>query len=169
MSGFDEALAELIAPTMEGGLVDNAKDPGGRTNLGVTQATLDEARATIAGLPATVDELTPATVGLIYRPRYWDAVRGDELPPALASCVFKQAVNQGPARAIIELQDSLDVALDGHLGPVTIAKAGAKDPRAAVIDFESAAILNYMKSSNWAAFGKGWVRRAVRTSVEAFT
>lgn len=168
MTAFDKALAELIAPTMEGGLVDNPKDPGGRTNLGITQATLDAAHATIPGLPATVDELTPASVALIYRPRYWEAVRGDELPPALASCVFKQAVNQGVPRAIIELQDSLDVALDGHLGAVTLARAAAKDPKTAVTDFEAAAILNYVRSSNWPSFGKGWVRRAVRTGVEAF-
>lgn len=168
MNAFDKALAELIAPTMEGGLVDNPADPGGRTNLGITQATLDGARKDIAGLPATVDELTQVTAGMIYKPLYWDRVQGDVLPPALASCVFKQAVNQGVSRAIIELQDSLGLALDGRLGPVTIAAAQRKEPKAAVTDFEAAAILNYARSSQWSDFGKGWVRRAVRTSVEAF-
>jgi lysozyme family protein len=168
MTAFDKALAELLAPTMEGGLVDNPADPGGRTNLGITQRTLDGCRSTIPGLPATVDELTPATAALIYRPMFWDAVRGDELPEAIASCLFKQAVNQGVPRAIIELQDSLGLALDGHLGPVTLSAAARKDPVAAVTDFEAAAIMNYVKSSNWTNFGRGWVRRAVRTSVEAF-
>jgi lysozyme family protein len=165
-AAFDKALAELLV--LEGGLVDNPKDPGGRTNLGITQATLDACRATISGLPATVDALTPATAALIYRPKYWDAVAGDQLPAALASCLFKQAVNQGVQRAIIELQDSLGLALDGHLGPVTIAAAQRKDVKSAVTDFEASAILNYSRSSNWATFGKGWVRRAVRTTVEAF-
>jgi len=164
MSAFDKALAELLG--LEGGLVD---DPlGGRTNLGVTQARLDEARAKHPdwNLPEKVDDLTPDPVRPIYR-EYWDGVCGDKLQPALASCVFKQAVNQGPARAIIELQASLNVAVDGDLGPVTVAAANRKPPVDAVVDFISAAIVNYTRDAGWPGNGRGWVRRAVRTAMQA--
>jgi len=40
----------------EGGLVDDPLDRGGRTNLGITQGTLNTARRTITGLPERVDD-----------------------------------------------------------------------------------------------------------------
>ncbi len=166
MSNFARALIELLV--LEGGLVDNPADPGGRTNLGVTQKLLDQVRHKYADLPAVVDDLTPDNVAPIYKGEFWDAIRGDELPAAIASCVFKQAVNQGAGRAIIELQSSLGLALDGNLGPVTLAAAQRKDPKHAVADFISAAILNYTRSSNFETFGHGWINRAVQTAVEAF-
>jgi lysozyme family protein len=166
VSAFSKALVELLV--LEGGLVDNPADPGGRTNLGITQLTLDAVRSKYPGLPAKVDELTPDTVAPVYKGEYWDAVRGDELPQALASCVFKQAVNQGVPRAVIELQQSLELIVDGNLGPVTVAAAQRKHPPDAVADFIVASILNYTRSSNFATFGKGWIRRAALTAVEAF-
>ena len=41
MRGFEDALEILLK--IEGGYSDLAADPGGRTNLGVTQPALDEA------------------------------------------------------------------------------------------------------------------------------
>ncbi len=167
MTAFSKALVELLV--LEGGLVDNPADPGGRTNLGVTQRTLDAWRAKYPGLPATVDELTPDLVAAPYKAEFWDAVRGDELPAAIASCLFKQAVNQGPARAVQALQSSLQLRPDGDFGPVTLAAVLKQNPKDLVADYMAATIVDYTRDAGFSAFGRGWIRRATLTAVEAFT
>jgi len=63
----------------EGGFVNNPKDPGGPTNLGVTQATLSNFIGRQASI-AEVKALTAATVAPIYKLKFWDHVGGDNLP-----------------------------------------------------------------------------------------
>ncbi len=135
----------------------------------MTQTVLDTMRAAHPewNLPASVADLTTEGATLIYR-TYWDAIFGDLLPGPLASCMFKQAINQGAHLAIIELQMSLSLRVDAQLGPVTIAAANHKPIRDTVVDFLAVSELNYMRSVNFPRFGKGWLRRSVRTAIEAF-
>ena len=106
----------------EGGFVNNPKDPGGPTNLGVTQATLSNfigRQATIAEVKA----LTPATVAPIYKLKFWDHVGGDNLPEGIDLAVFDFGVHSGPSRGVMGLQRALNLADDGKPGPVTFAAA----------------------------------------------
>src|SRR5687767_1827204 len=92
---FDASLKFVLQ--FEGGFVDHPKDPGGATNLGVTIHTL----SAVLGRPATkaeVKALTPKTVAPIYRQRYWDKVRGDDLPLGVDLAVFDFGVHSGPKR-----------------------------------------------------------------------
>lgn len=154
----------------EGGLVDNAADPGGRTNLGITEATLTYARTRIPGLPRRVDDLTRAQSLEIYRVLYWAPVRGDQLPLGLALLTFDAAVNQGVGAAIRLLQAGLGVAVDGDFGQVTLA-AALSAPRMAAIEELAARRMNaYMLLDQLDdTFGLGWSRRIVRTLVAAIT
>jgi lysozyme family protein len=111
----------------EGGFVNNPKDPGGPTNLGVTQATLSR----FQGRPVTiadVEDLTPATVAPIYQQGFWDKVSGDDLPAGVDLAVFDFAVHSGPTRAVVGLQRAVGVADDGVIGPITVAAARTLDP-----------------------------------------
>src|SRR5262245_16984588 len=87
----------------EGGFVNNPKDPGGPTNLGVTQATLSHFLGRQASI-AEVKALTPQKVSPIYRLKFWDAVDGDELPVGVDLAVFDFGVHSGPSRGVIGLQ-----------------------------------------------------------------
>jgi lysozyme family protein len=63
----------------EGGYVDHPEDPGGRTNMGVTQAVYEK----YLGRTVTEDEMKNIKIGdvrIIYRENYWDRVKGDDLP-----------------------------------------------------------------------------------------
>jgi lysozyme family protein len=112
----------------EGGYVNNPDDPGGPTNLGVTQATLSTYLGRQAAI-AEVKALTPATVAPIYRLKFWDHVSGDQLPIGVDLAVFDFGVHSGPKRGIIGLQRALGgLADDGNLGPLTLAAAAAADP-----------------------------------------
>lgn len=109
----------------EGGLSDHPDDKGGRTNMGVTQGTLNTARKTIPGLPERVDNLTRVQALEIYRKLYWDKCRCDDLPEPVDFLVFDAAINCGTGGAGKILQRSLNrigasLAEDSSIGPLTV-------------------------------------------------
>ena len=144
----------------EGGLVDHPRDPGGRTNLGITQATLNEARRVLPTLPATVDALTRAHALEIYERLYWRPVHGDELPLPIALLVFDASVNQGPGTAARMLQAALGVATDGAIGPKTLAAVARANVADLATEIASRRMYAYMlQDSLDDTFGLGWSRR----------
>ena len=109
----------------EGGFVNNPDDPGGPTNLGVTQSTLSMFLGRSASI-AEVKAHTKDKVAPIYHLRFWDHVSGDDLPKGVDLAVFDFGVQSGPSRGIIGLQRALGgLADDGKLGPITLAAAAA--------------------------------------------
>lgn len=150
----------------EGGYVDHPKDPGGATNLGVTQVTLSTWRR----CPVTktdVFNLTRVEAAEIYRARYWNAVRGDDLPGGVDYAVFDYAVNSGPGAAIKALQKSLGLSPSGVLTQTTITMAHRFNSQALVraIGRERLGLLKRL--ATWATFGKGWGRRCKEVEVAA--
>ncbi len=144
----------------EGGYVHHEKDPGGRTNHGVTQRVWEE------WVGHEVDEkqmraLTHEMVAPLYKRKYWDAVRADDLVAGVDYCVFDVAVNSGPGRAIKFLQSCVGVTADGGFGPATLAavKEAEKDP-ARLVELYCAKRLEFLQSlKTFETFGKGWSRR----------
>jgi len=154
----------------EGGYVHHSQDPGGRTNLGVTQQVWEEWTG------HEVDEkqmraLTPTMVAPLYKRKYWDAIRGDELVSGVDYCVFDVAVNSGPGRAIKFLQSCVGVTTDGGFGPRTLSavKEAEKDPQR-LIELYSAKRLEFLQSlKTFETFGKGWSRRVAEVKDKALT
>jgi len=123
MDRFLEAAQIILGH--EGGLVDDPLDRGGRTNLGITQGTLNTARRTITGLPECVDDLTRAQALEIYRRLYWNAAKCDDLPEPLDLLAFDAAVNCGVGGSGLQLQRALNrlgaqLKEDGAVGPLTL-------------------------------------------------
>lgn len=150
----------------EGGYSDHPDDPGKATNLGVTIGTLSD----WLGRQATKGEvrgLTVVTVKPIYRQRYWNAIRGDDLPSGVDYCLFDYAVNSGPGRAAMSVQRCVDVADDGAIGPITLDAINRMSPEAVVEDV-CAERLNFLRRlSTWSVFGNGWSRRVENVLREA--
>jgi lysozyme family protein len=150
----------------EGGFVNHPRDPGGMTNLGVTKATweswvgreVDEAE--MRGL--TADKVDP-----LYKERYFDAVRGDELPIGLDYLMFDFAVNAGAGRAIKILQSAVGVTPDGGFGPMTMAAVQAVDPVDLIERFSQAKEDFYRSLTTFSTFGKGWLNRVADVKVKA--
>ena len=146
----------------EGGYVNHPKDPGGRTNLGVTQRVWEA----WTGKPATEQEmrsLTPAMVGPLYRRKYWDKVRAPDLAPGLDLHVFDFGVNAGPARAIRYLQMMVGANPDGAFGPATMrALSNYLDQygtAAAIRRYGELREQYYRQLRTFPTFGRGWLRR----------
>ena len=163
---FDSALAAVLHH--EGGFVNHPKDPGGRTNLGVTQRVWEE------WVGHDVDEqtmrnLTPDVVGPMYKAKYWDKIKGDDLPDGVDYIVFDAAVNSGPSRAAKWLQAAVGAAVDGSIGAGTL-KAVADFPASDLIHAYQSKRLEFLQNlPTWETFGKGWGRRVAEVSLTAQT
>lgn len=149
----------------EGGYVDHPQDPGGATNKGITLATF---RGYFGNNRLTKDDLrniTEETVAKIYRERYWNAVKGDQLPLGLDYAVFDFGVNSGPSRAVKFLQRAVGTAADGVIGPQTMLAVNGFGARQAIVSLCAARLtwLQTVKDKNgklaWPTFGRGWGRR----------
>jgi lysozyme family protein len=142
----------------EGGYVHHEKDPGGITNLGCTKSVWEE----WCGHPVTekdMRELTPDLVSPLYRTKYWDKIKGDELPSGVDYIVFDAAINSGPGRAAKWLQECVGTQPDGAIGPMTI-KATESIVKADLINMYCDKRLEFLKAlPTWDTFGKGWGRR----------
>ncbi len=161
---FDVALAEILRH--EGGWVDHPKDPGGATNRGVTLATLSDWLGRTA-TKAEVKALTVADVAPIYRERYWNAVKGDDLPAGVDLMVFDVAVNSGPGRAAKFLQEVAGAAADGKIGPATLAKVTALHPLAVIEGMAQRRERFYRGLGTFDTFGRGWMKRLADVTAKA--
>ena len=165
-NNFEKCLEKLLVH--EGGYVNHPSDPGGMTNLGVTARVWEE------WVGHAVDEkqmraLTPETVAPLYKKKYWDACRADDLVSGLDYCVFDVAVNSGPGRAIKFLQSCVGATPDGGFGSITLAlvKKAEENP-AALVELYCAKRLEFLQSlKTFETFGKGWSRRVAEVKEEA--
>jgi len=165
---FTDALMAVLKE--EGGFVDDSRDPGGATNLGVTARSWHS----WSGQPASVAVmrgLTPAKVSPLYKAWFWDKVAGDALPLPIALATFDFAVNAGPARATRALQLIVGAQPDGRMGAATLravqAYAGGIGV-AKLIDRLSESRRDYYRElSTFSVFGKGWLARVDRIQAEA--
>jgi lysozyme family protein len=153
---FESALKAILHH--EGGYVNHPKDPGGMTNLGVTKRVWEE------WVGHEVDEktmrnLTPEIVGPMYKVKYWDKIKGDDLPTGVDYVVFDAAVNSGPGRAAKWLQACVGVDPDGGIGPKTLAAVNAFDANQLIEDYAKRRLSFLMDLKTWDTFGKGWGRR----------
>jgi len=160
-ANFDKCLKFILQ--FEGGFTNDPKDPGGPTNLGITQSTL----SAFIGRQATIAEvraLTPVKAGAIYRAKFWDHVNGDNLPVGIDLAVFDFGVHSGPSRGVAALQRAVNVADDGSLGPVTTAAANRADPETAInaICDDRMAFVEKTKAFKVPRFQKGLINRVTK-------
>jgi len=181
MSNYDNAVVKLLAH--EGGYVNNPKDTGGRTNLGITQRvyetfigktlvgpktdapygqTMSEAESTMRNMPR-------GNAVAIYKKEYWDRVLGDKIPQyAIAFTIFDQAVNRGVSSAVKQAQNILGINADGAMGNDTLksllAKVSTPDGEKDFLNKYLAASANFYKmivarDPSQSVFLVGWLKR----------
>ena len=155
-SNWEQSLKKMLVH--EGGYANHPQDPGGRTNLGVTQRVWEEWK----GSPSDENEMRSLTVEQVtplYKKRFWDAARCDDLPAGVDYVVFDFAVNAGVGRSAITLQTICGVARDGAIGPITLAAVKQYDPKTLIEKFSDHREFFYKQLSTYPVFGKGWIRR----------
>lgn len=147
---FDEAFERVIGH--EGGYVDNAHDPGGRTKYGISQRAYPG--EDILGMTLT-------RAKFLYFRDYWGPAGCDSLPPEVRFDMFDLAVNSGVKGAIKLLQTVVGTAADGILGPKTLAAANSMPPLRLAARLSGARIefIANLPDQWWQEFGRGLMRR----------
>lgn len=161
---FDACLTLVLGA--EGGFSNDPRDRGGATNYGITLATLAEwRRSRDPGATVTADHVRDLQVEEakeIYRSRYWNVLRCDDLPKGVDLLVFDLGVNAGPARSAKILQEVLGVEQDGSIGPVTLNGLNACAPDKIIREFSAKRLDFYRGLADFGTFGAGWTNRTNR-------
>jgi len=132
---FDKALSFVLK--WEGGYSNHPEDPGGATNLGITQSVYNSWRRS-KGLPVQdVRNITREEAAQIYKERYWDPLQLDGANPAFQLAAFDAAVNHGVGQA-----------------KEFIAASNGDWRRLIALRIEF-----YTKLRIFNTFGRGWMRR----------
>lgn len=148
---FESAVSFVLAA--EGGYVNHPNDPGGATNFGISQRQYPD---------LAIETLTQEQAEHIYYQDYWQPCRCGELPSAIGTLVFDTAVNMGSYDAISLLQVSLDVRVDGILGPVTLTACFTRSVEQTLAELLSHRAKRYAQLGNsqrYAPFVRGWMKR----------
>lgn len=155
-SNFDASMAEVFSH--EGGYVNDPRDPGGETNMGISKRSYPS---------EDIRGMTRERAAAIYRRDYWNRVKGDQLPDGIDLVAFDPAVNSGVSRGSRWLQSALGVTQDGKIGPQTVLAAQTATDGVAVIKRACAARMGFLRglTSLWSTYSRGWTRRVA--SVEA--
>jgi lysozyme family protein len=102
----------------------------------------------------TKDDIKP-----MYKARYWDAVKADELPSGVDVSVADFGVNAGPGRAAKRLQRVVAAAQDGAIGPKTLAMVYNMDPVDILNKYADQREAYYRSLKTFEIYGNGWLRR----------
>jgi len=164
---FERALAHVME--IEGGYTDDAYDPGGPTNHGITLKTFAAWRGaeltprTQESLKAELKRISKSTVRNIYSVRYWQPARCDDLPPALAVFHFDAGVNHGVTGAARLLQQAAGADVDGEIGPLTLAAVARSGIDDVLDDYADLRRRRYRSLPHFWRFGRGWLARVDKT------
>ncbi len=126
----------------EGGRVDDPRDPGGRTNRGITQKTFDAYCARVGQPARDVYGMTDDEMRAIYRKSFWVTVKGDSLADGVDLAMFDYGVNSGPARAL-----------------KTYAKRSSNDATTIVQSVCASRLAFDQGLAVWNTFKRGWTAR----------
>ena len=157
---FDECVDFVLLDRIEGGYVNDPRDPGGETNFGISKRSYPK---------VNMKTLTREGAVEIYKRDYWDAAGCDDLPSKVALVVFDCAVNQGVGIARRLLQKALGVRSDGVIGPKTLAAVKKADEQELMIGILGWRLRRYAFTANAATYMRGWSNRVIRAALFAAT
>ncbi len=179
MAQFINAIGLVLQH--EGGFVNDAADPGGATNYGISLYLLQhlghidgelqgdlnhDGRVDIEDIKA----LTPEIAAQYYRELWWDKYGYERIiSDDVAARLFDMAVNMGGVQAHKLIQRAVNhcgelVACDGGLGPVTITAINSVPARQLLAEFSIQCAEFYkglaVRKPTLGKFLAGWLNRA---------
>jgi lysozyme family protein len=164
-ASYDEALRRLLIH--EGGYSNDPSDPGGPTNFGITifdYRKYVKPDATAADVKAMQVEEAKA----IYKTKYWDAQRCDELPGGVDYAVFDYGVNSGIGRSGKVLRGCLKLsASSSAVDDTVVAAARVADAKTLIVAICDERLRFLQSLKTWGVFGKGWGTRVAEVKAVA--
>lgn len=160
---FKQCLKFLIEH--EGGLTNLKNDRGGLTNLGVTHTEYDRYRRFKGEPLRAVSMITMEEAEDIYHTFYWKTLQCQLLPSGVDNAIFDMGVNNGvvgAAKAAQRVANKLmgkDIAVDGHIGPISCDVIDDCEPHAFINAFCDERLRVDSGFFNWGTFGRSWTNR----------
>ena len=168
---YKYTLEFVLSKEIEGGYVNDPRDKGGETNLGITKNSY-EAYLGRAVRPGEMKELTIVEAAPFYRKLYWNKLECDSLPVGIDLCIFDFGVNSGISRSAKFFQELIGAKPDGAIGPKTLNKFEEYITKQITAEEDIIAVLRkfvtlfcnkrrtFLKSlADFEHFGKGWLKR----------
>jgi hypothetical protein len=165
---FKNALNKTLKN--EGGLTQNIGRKDQPTNMGIKQGTLNtyNKEHPSFNFPDKVDNLTPGQVEQIYKMDYWDNKGFDKINnDRIRDALFDTEVLSGYPRMANQLQETLNMPIDGVMGSNTIGILNNLSPSGAS-DFMDSFKENRMDhlqnddKEKWDENKNGWTDRTMR-------
>lgn len=140
-----------------------AGDKGGPTKFGITIYDIGireglNATKHWTKLRSMVKNLTIEEAIDIYKTKYWNKVKADELPSGI-DCVIVDFMITSGTNSVEISQVLLDLKADGKLGPKTLVALNTQDAKSFIIAF-SERRRKYYKGLKQPKFDLGWQNRA---------
>ena len=134
-SNFRRCMDIVLA--YQGGISGDPGDPGAAAQFGITLGTLRDSRHDQNLTAEDLRKLERDEACEIYRTRYWNVLRCDDLPVGVDLVVFDFAVSADPRQSAKMLQQVVGAADDGSIGDATIGAMKAMSPREIVRDMSN--------------------------------
>jgi lysozyme family protein len=164
-SNFETCFKLLLVH--EGGYTNHPSDPGGPTNFGIT-ITDYRRYVKVNASAADVRKMKVDEAEIIYRDKYWNLQRCDELPDGVDYAVFDYAVNSGVGRSgkvlrrVLKLTDNSSAVTDE-----VIAAARAADSKTLIVAICDERLCFLQSLKTWPVFGTGWAHRVAEVRLKA--
>ncbi len=158
----DDAIDLVIR--LEGGWVDNPRDPQGASKYGISLAQL----SAYTGQPASQKDLFNLSVDTardIYRKSYLTGATSAIASVQVKAAFLSLAVSLGPRHAVMFFQQAISAIdkrpsqEDGYLGAETISRINSIDPDLVIETVNCKAAKYYQSLPSFKLFGQGWIRR----------
>lgn len=150
----DLKIAIALTLVHEGGYVNNPADPGGATNMGITQADMPG---------QNMKELTQDQAVAYYSEHFWKPLYSQIQNQPVANKLFDLGVLFGVGTAVGILQTVLQLTVDHSFGPDTLSHVNQADPISLLQIYKTALVTHALAvaAANPAEriFVAGWIRR----------
>lgn len=138
----------------EGGFVDDPRDPGGATNMGITQADMPG---------QNMRELTVDQAVAYYSEHFWKPLYSQIENQPIANKLFDLGVLFGVGTAVEILEHVLEVPVDGVFGPDDLLHVNQAEPTSLLQTYKTALVTHAVAIGaahpQEQAFVGGWIRR----------
>lgn len=161
-----------LVVNIEAGFTKDPRDPGNFTPAGVLKGTKYGISA--RGFPdVDIENLTVDQAKALAKPRFWDAIRGDQIHPWLGLIMFDSSYNEGPEESVKHLQVSLGLAQNGRFDGQTLMATELRITKTSItrvmLEYTTQRNLSYTRDTKFSEFGHSWLYRTAEVLVQATT
>lgn len=153
----------------EGGFSDDPRDPGNWTGGARGKGKLLGTKFGIAANSyphIDIRHLTIQGATDIYHRDYASKINFDRLPLGVDYATLDYAINSGPHKAAMDLQNVVDVADDGQIGDITIRAVLSRNPISVLADLCDRRLRFLQRLSGWHTYHNGWTARVATVKAE---